>query len=190
MADSRLPNDTEIKAEELRYALTEKNHNKIDHINIPDALIEEAKKAMLEKTDYSFTITNQNLVKYALLNLLEPAVQKQLRHRLQDYHKGANLTKLLASNEDPRDTNSSKITEDLLDIKDQLDRHDILLESSVSALAWIIFDKNGLDHLPLANDGDDVFTKLRQTDLKPIIDNIIAAGADEAERQRHTKKIY
>ena len=180
----RLPTDTEAQAEKLRYALTEKG-NKIDHLNIPDTLLVEAKKVMQETTDYSFEITNQTLFKYALLNLLAPAIQKQLRHRLQDRHTATSLTKLLAVNEDPRQTKTSQLTDSILDSKDQLNRQDILLEALVSGIAWLIFDRNGLDRLPIASDGNDMFTKLRQSDLKPFIDEILAAGVDEADRQRH-----
>lgn len=184
MTKVRLPTDTEAQAEKLRYALTEKG-NKIDHLNIPDTLLVEAKKVMQERTDYSFTITNQTLVKYALLNLLAPAIQKQLRHRLQDRHTATSLTKLLAVNEDPRQTKTSQLTDSILDTKDQLNRQDVLLEALVSGIAWLIFDRNGLDRLPIASDGNDMFTKLRQSDLKPFIDEILAAGVDEADRQRH-----
>lgn len=184
MASLRLPTDTETQAEKLRYAITEKD-KKIDHLSIPDTLLTEAKKVMQEKTDYSFTITNQTLVKYALLSLLPPAIQKQLRHRLQDRHAAISLTKLLAVNEDPRQTKTSQLTDSLLDTKDQLNRQDVLLEALVSAIAWLIFERNGLDKMPLASDGNDMFTKLRQSDLKPFIDEILAAGADEADRQRH-----
>lgn len=180
---------TTVKAEKLRYALTAKTDNKVDHVKVPDTLISAAKQVMQEKTDYSFPITNQTLVKYALLNLLEPAVQKQVRHRLQDYHACSSLTKLLATNEDPRLTKTSQLTNNLLDVQEQLNRHDILLEAIVSSVAWLILERNGLDKLPLANDGDDIFTKLRQSDLKPIIDAILSAGIDEADRQRHLDNI-
>lgn len=185
MTQLKMPDDKDVQVEKLRYALTQDTNNKKHHVNIPDELLQQAKLEMQKKTDFSVTITNQTLVKYALLNLLEPAVQTRLRHRLQDYHACASLAKLLAVNVDPRQTKSNQILNNLLDVKDKQTQHDILLETIVSALAWLIFDRNGLDKLPIAQDSDDIFSKLRQDQLKSVVDTMLAAGLDEAERQRH-----
>lgn len=185
MTKLKMPDDLDIKVEKLRYVLTNLKPSQKHHVNIPDELLTQAKAAMQAKTDYNVTITNQTLVKYALLNLLDPALQNRLRHRLQDYHACLSLTKLLAVNNDPRQSKSSQLTNDLLDVKEKQHQHDILLETILSALAWLIYDRNGLDKLPIAQDSNDIFSKLRQDQLKAVIDAMLAAGLDETERQRH-----
>lgn len=185
MTQLKMPDDKDVQVEKLRYALTQKANNKKHHVNIPDELLKQAKQEMQQKTDYSVTITNQTLVKYALLSLLEPASQDRLRHRLQDYHACASLAKLLAVNVDFRQSKSNQLLNNILDVKNKQSQHDILLETTVSALAWLIYDRNGLDRLPIAKDSDDIFSKLRQDQLKPVVDAMLAAGLDEAERQRH-----
>lgn len=185
MPKLKLPDDIDVQVEELRYALTNNKYDQKTHLSISKKLLDNVMHKVVNKTNNSFTITNQNLVKYALLSLLDSQIQNRLRHRLLNNHTNLTLAKLLALNNDPNQKTTNQLTLQMQDIQDMATNNNILLETAISALAWLIYDRNGLDHLPLAENGDDVFSKLRQDDLKPIIDAMIQAGIDEVERQRH-----
>ena len=73
----------------------------------------------------------------------------------------------------------------LQQINDNQLKHDILLESLVNAVAWLIFDRNGMDKTSIAANSDEIYAKLRQDELKSIIDTLLRAGFNEDDRQKH-----
>ena len=187
--DLQLPDDLTVQAEELRYALTQSQKTKMQHVTIPKKLLDQARETLQAKTHDSFPITNQTLVKYALVNLLDPLLQDRLRHRLQDYHTSSSLVKLLALKRDPSKTQLNKIDNALQDQQLATDKTEILLMALINAVGWLIYDRNGLDHLRIAKNSDELLAKLRQDDLKPYLDRILDAGLDEKERQQHYHKL-
>lgn len=43
----------------------------------------------------------------------------------------------------------------------------------------------GLDNEPLAQNSSDAYNKLRSDNLKQVIDELLRAGVNEQDRQRH-----
>ena len=171
--------------EKLRYSLTKKGKSESIRVSIPTALLTTAKNKLAAKTDYSFPITNQTLVNYAILNLLEPEVQDSLRHRLTHEHIQSGLAKLLAIPRDPRNNQTKLNNEKLLELQDHLQSDRTILDSLLTAISWLIFERNGMDRTGLAKTDEDIYTKLRNDDLKKVIDQILHAGLNENDRQRH-----
>lgn len=171
--------------EKLRYALGKQSKNDRVRVSIPTKLLNEAKSKLEEKTDYTVTITNQTLIAYALLNLLDPPIQDGLRHRLDQEHTHSSLSKLLALPRDPRINQNKLNNEKLLDLQDQLSQDRTILTSLLTAISWLVYERNGMDRTPIAKTDEDVYTKLRNDDLKKVIDQILHAGLNENDRQRH-----
>ena len=108
-----------------------------------------------------------------------------MRHSLDNIKGYKPLANLLASNESPELKAPQQIDRKLQQLQNSSDKHDILLESLINALSWLIFERNGLDRMPIANNSDELYAKLRQDDLKSVIDTLLRAGYNEDDRQRH-----
>lgn len=174
----------DAQVESLRYHITNKNA-KEQRVNVSSELIKQAKEILAKRIGYSFPITNQNLIAFALLNLFSPAFQNSMRHSLDNIKGYKPLANLLASNESPELKAPQQIDRKLQQLQNSSDKHDILLESLVNAVSWLIFEHNGLDRMPIANNSDEIYAKLRQDNLKSIIDTLLRAGYNEDDRQRH-----
>lgn len=189
MTELNVPDDTDIQAEKLRYALTQNKELKMQHVTISKPLLAKARAVVKKQTQVDVPITNQTLVKYALLKLFEPTLQTKVCHRLADYHSNSSLQKLLAVKQSPKQAQLNQIDNALQEQHLATEQTDVLLMAIINALGWLIYDRNGLDHLKLAQNSDELLSKLRQDDLKPYLDRILDAGLDEAERQRHYQRI-
>lgn len=169
--------------ENMRYLLTQ-NNTQMKRVEIPAKLLSQAQELIKNRTGLT-NITNKTLVIYALLNLFPITYQDKLSLRLQDVHKQQKLSKLLISHKSPELKPNKQIELRLQQINDNQLRHDILLESLVNALAWLIFDRNGMDKTSIATNSDEIYAKLRQDELKSIIDTLLRAGFNEDDRQKH-----
>ena len=174
--------------ENMRYLLTQ-NNTQMKRVEIPAKLLLQAQELIKNRTGLT-NITNKTLVIYALLNLFPTTYQDKLSLRLQDVHKQQKLSKLLISHKSPELKPNKQIELRLQQINDNQLKHDILLESLVNAVAWLIFDRNGMDKTSIAANSDEIYAKLRQDELKSIIDTLLRAGFNEDDRQKHVYYSY
>lgn len=170
----------------LIYGLTANNRiNPINRVTVSSNILNAAKKEMEKKTNYSVNINNQTLVTYALLNLLDLNVQDTVAHRLMGKQKQKALVALLNLPKTSDQTQAKVTNQKLLNLEDKLDTNQVLLQGLVNSIGWLVLERNGLDQLGLANSTSEIYTKLRQDAVKPVIDEIIKAGLNEQDRQRH-----
>lgn len=179
-------NQTDLLISSLFYDVTKKgSDNPTSRVRIPDHLLNLVKNELQKQTDYSFTITKQNLVNYALLNLLDPNIKDKLRFQLDENKKNPNLSKLLAISHDPRQKENSANKKELNQMNQEITDNKALLNSAVTGIAWLLYNRMGLDNEPLAQNSSDAYNKLRSDNLKQVIDELLRAGINEQDRQRH-----
>lgn len=163
---------------------TSKN-NAISRVRVSANLLETVRQSLLDKTDNSFKISNKNLINYALLNLLNDNIIDSLKYQLDQHQVQPELSKLLSIKHDPRQEDSVKLEKRLMDIQQKQDDLAELNHSQLVALSWLLQNRMGLDRSGLAQSPEDAYAKLRSDDLKHLIDEVLRAGINEQDRQRH-----
>lgn len=163
--------------------------NPTTRVRISNDLLNQIKEEMDKKTDYSFKITNKTLITYALLNLLDDNLKDQIRYQLDANHIQPALSKLLSIQQDPRQKQQNLNKEQLMNIRQSEQDNQVLLHSVISGISWLLLDRMGLNKKGFAKNSDDAYEKLRDNDTKQLIDELLRAGVNETDRQRHIKTI-
>lgn len=180
----------EAYIEGLVYDVTSKSkRNSMSRIATSANLVDIVLKELQEKTDYSMHISKQNLITYALLNLLDTNVQDSVRYRLNQTKQNPTLAKLLALPKDPRNTQSEISNKKLLNIQSTLTDNRMVLDGVITAVSWLLRDRMGMDYSGPAKSSEEAYAKLRDDQLKQIIDEVYRAGVNEHDRQRHLDNI-
>lgn len=169
---------------------TSKN-NPISRVRISSNLLNNARDEMLKKIDYSEKINNKTLITYALLNLLNPHIKDKLRYQLQEHDKNPALSKLLSVQNDPRQTESHLNNQILHEILDELRKQTLMHYAEITGISWNVKNDMAMNigRQGIAQNGDDVYAKLRLDDFKQVIDGVLRAGVNEYDRQRHLNTI-
>lgn len=153
-------------------------YNPQSTIRVSNAVVGVIKDYLQSKTDYELKVTNNVLVQYALIKLLDPQAQQLVIKQLR--HKKANKTLLTLLNLDldPGKSPSVLNKEKLENVEDRLIATSSVIEGLSNALALILLKEFRVT-------GPDLYRYLRRDDVKGIIDSLHQAGINESERQKH-----
>lgn len=175
----------EEKGEQIRYDLTMQAGNEKKRISLSKDFLDLAKKELTKRTHNEVDINDRTLITFAILNLFDPAVQNIVRHYLETDHQLRSVTKLLALNDANYQDSSTRISNQINDLQDSNNRQDIMLESLINAVSFLLYDRNHMTTSEDARTADDVYAQLREDGLKKVIDTVLRAGLNESDRQRH-----
>lgn len=126
-----------------------------------------------------------------MLNLLDPHIKDKLRYQLQEHDKNPALSKLLSVQNDPRQTESHLNNQILHEILDELRKQTLMHYAEITGISWNVKNDMAMNigRQGIAQNGDDVYAKLRLDDFKQVIDGVLRAGVNEYDRQRHLNTI-
>lgn len=175
----------EALGQQIRYDLTLQAGNPKKRISLSKDFLDLVRQELAKSNDRAINVSDRALIYFALLNLFDPGMQNIVRHYLESDHEMRSLTDLLAHNDHSNEKINSRLSTQLNDLQDSNNRQDIMLESLINAISFLLYDRNHMAPVESADSADDVYAQLREDGLKSIIDAVLRAGANETDRQRH-----
>lgn len=175
----------DMLVEALNYDLTHKadKTNPKSRISLSADLLKIIKNVYYSRDPKLKNISNIDLVSMAIIKLLPLKIQEQLAIKLKK--SNPSIYQLLNLNFNKSSINQSQLNnETLLEIKSKQEQIITLLLGLVNNSSYELAKENKLENHKITI-GDDIYSALRQDQIKSITDMLILAGEDERKRQQH-----